>query len=139
MNLAQARTRMRNAWIAGVALAGTTLFASLLPLIGVSLEGFNLWNLTDFALIVALTFGISRRSRACALLLLAYFVVSKAMLVARTADLPGAVLGAVFACFFSEGVRGAFAWHRLARAVAEQPPELAPQGSRPPGDLTPSS
>jgi serine/threonine-protein kinase len=126
MNAAQAKMRIRNGWIAGVITAAATLFASLLPLLGISLAGFNLWNLTDFALIAGLTLGIARKSRVCALMMLAYFVVSRISLVAQTADIPGAVLGAILAFIFFEGVRGAFAWHQLARVRAPEPPLLVP-------------
>jgi hypothetical protein len=126
MTAPQAKTHIKHAWIVGVVTAAMTLFASLLPLFGVSLVGFNLWTLTDFVLIAGLTFGISRKSRTCALIMLVYFVVSKSMFVAATGDIASAALGAIFAYFFFQGVRGAFAWHRLAKAPVAQPPELKP-------------
>jgi hypothetical protein len=126
VTLPQAKARIRNAWLAGIATALMTLFASVLPLFGASVDGFNLWNLTDFVLIAGLTVGIAMKSRACALIMLAYFVVSKALLVARTAEAADAVLGAIFAYLYFEGVRGTFAWRRMARAGSAQPPVLAP-------------
>jgi hypothetical protein len=126
VTLPQAKTRIRNAWLAGIVTAVMTLFASILPLFGATMDGFNLWNLTDFALIAGLTVGISLKSRACALIMLAYFVISKAMLVARTAEAADAVLGAILAYLYFEGVRGTFAWRRLERAGTAEPPVLAP-------------
>jgi uncharacterized membrane protein YjgN (DUF898 family) len=126
MTATGAEAKIRNAWMAGSISAVVTLVASLLPLFGISLAGFNLWNLTDFLLIAGLAFGISRRSRVCALLMLAYFVISKVMLIVRTGNVASLVVGALFAYFYFEGVRGTFAWHRLANAETPQPPELAP-------------
>jgi hypothetical protein len=126
MTAPQAKTRIRNACIAGVITAVVTLVASILPLFGVTLVGFNLWNLTDVALIAGLTFGIARKSRVCALVMMVYFVISKAMYVAQTGDILNAALGAILAYLYFEGVRGAFAWHRLMKADP-QPPELAPK------------
>jgi hypothetical protein len=126
MTTAQAEARIRRAWIAGAAAAVMTLFASLLPLAGISLAGFNLWNLADAVLIAGLAFGISRRSRVCAVVMLVYFVASIVMLVARTTLYANAAVEAIFVYFYIEGVRGAFAWHSLAKAGAAQPPPLAP-------------
>ncbi len=124
MTIPGAQTRIRNAWIAGVISASMTLVASLLPLVGISLVGFNLWNLTDFFLIAGLAFGISRRSRTCALLMLVYFVISKIMLISRTGNVASAAVGAIFVYFYFEGVRATFAWHQLTKAESPQPPEL---------------
>lgn len=125
MTAVQAEACIRKAWIAGAVSAFLTLCASLLPLIGISVAGFNLWNLADVVLIAGLAFGISRRSRVCALVMLVYILALIIMIFARTSYYASAAVEAVFVYFYVGGVRATFAWHRLARAGGAQPPPLA--------------
>jgi len=73
-------------------------------------------GLIDVAVILALTFGVARKSRTCAVLLLLYVAVSIVGSLVLL-NLRGVVLRSVFAYFYVQGVRGTFAYHRL---VTEQ-------------------
>src|SRR3546814_16318433 len=44
---------------------------------GTEMLGFSAWELFDVALILGLAFGIYKKSRTCAVLMLAYFIVAK--------------------------------------------------------------
>lgn len=103
--------KIKSAWIAGLISAAMTL---LVVLVGVA--GFNVWNLLDVALILALAFGIYKRSRTCAVMLLVYFAVSKIITVAETGKATGIVLGLVFIYYYGQGVVGTFAYHRHVKS-----------------------
>lgn len=124
MTDSEAARHIKNAWIAGIISSVVTLVASLLPLFGTSVAGFNLFNLADVALIAGLTFGIWRKSRVCALVMVGYFVASKIILVFKTGNAAGLVVGAVFTYYYFQGVRGTFAWHRLRKEESAEPPVL---------------
>jgi len=124
MTDSDALRHIKNAWIAGIISSVVTLIASLLPLFGASIAGFNLFNLADVALIAGLTVGIWRKSRICALIMLVYFIASKVMLISKTGNSAGLIMGAVFAYFYFQGVRGTFAWHKLQKETAGEPPVL---------------
>jgi hypothetical protein len=104
--------KIRNAWIAGLISAGMTLLLVLLAVAGTSIAGFTGWEIVDVALILGLTFGIYRKSRVCAVLMLVYFVVSKVLLILETGQASGIVLALVFFYYYAQGVAGTFAYHK---------------------------
>lgn len=78
-----------------------------------------LWNdpfvFLDVGLILVLAFGIYKRSRVAAVLMLVYFVVSKVIIAAETQSYSGIGLGLVFIFFYGRAVIGAFAYHRVEK------------------------
>ena len=80
---------------------------------GVDIAGLNGFALLDVVLIFALAFGISRKSRACAVAMLIYFVASKIIMMVQTGH-PSNVVGLIlFGWLFLQGVKGTFAYHEL--------------------------
>ena len=93
----------------------------------------------DVAICGALAFGIYRRSRTAAVLMLAYFVTSKALWVWNDLQLRdeadwidfqdsvdaclggGLLMGAVLIGVYALGVFGTVAHHRLQRSAAKDP------------------
>lgn len=63
--------RIKNAWITGIVSGSITLIFTLIAMNGSQILGFSIWNLSDVALIFGLTFGIYKKSRACAVAMLA--------------------------------------------------------------------
>ena len=95
-------------WVAGV-IAG--FFTTLCVMTGCF--GLNKYNLVDMALLFGLAYGVYRRSRTCAVLLLAYDVASQAMLLSRGRQ-PSAVAlvsAAIFFTAYALGVIGTFVSH----------------------------
>jgi serine/threonine-protein kinase len=109
--------KIKNAWIAG-AISGTiTLVVTLFAISGSSILGFSAWELLDVALIFGLTFGIYKKSRTCAVLMLIYFLYAKITLIAQNGVASsGIVLALVFIYYFGQGVVGTFQYHKLVRA-----------------------
>jgi hypothetical protein len=108
--------KIRNAWVAGLISSGVTLVFVLIAISGTSIAGFTAWEFADVALMLGLSFGLYRKSRTCAVLMLAYFVISKALLFQATGRASGMLLALVFLYYYAQGVVGTFAYHRhLAR------------------------
>jgi hypothetical protein len=107
---------IKNAWIAG-AISGTlTLVVTLFAIFGQSILGFTAWELLDVALIFGLAFGIYRKSRTCAVIMLIYFIAAKIILMLQTGQPNGIVMGVIFAYYFAMGVKGTFEYQRILKA-----------------------
>ncbi|HVU08182.1 MAG TPA: hypothetical protein VHG89_06540 [Verrucomicrobiae bacterium] len=112
--------RIKIAWVAGTISASMTLIISLLPLLGVSILGFNLsgilWNLVGALFVGALAFGISKKSRVCAVVLFGYFLFWKVVLFLQYGLLQSGVLtGLIFLYCYVQGIIGTFDWHNLPK------------------------
>jgi hypothetical protein len=88
---------------------------------GFQIMRFNLWNLTDAALIALLAFGIRRMSRTAALIALVYYVAGRIDLWAEYGS-QNPVIAGIFVLMFLSAVRGTFSYHRLK----PQPESLTP-------------
>ena len=101
-------------WIAAAIAGLTTLVFAL-----TSSFGLNHYNLVDAALLLGLAYGISRRSRTCAVLALAYHILNRAMLYSAR-DLPPitTVITLIFAALYVLGVIGTFVHHARRRPAA---------------------
>ena len=102
-------------WIAA-AIAG---FATLIFSLAESF-GLNHYNLVDAAILLALAYGVYRRSRTCAVLALAYHILNRVMLYAGTRDVPPItmVITLVFAALYVLGVIGTFVHNARRRPAA---------------------
>src|SRR5512137_1150006 len=77
MDQEQAEKAIKNAWTAGIISGVLTLIVTIAAMAGYSILGFSALNLLDVAVIGGLTFGIYRKSRTCAVIMLIYFMGSK--------------------------------------------------------------
>lgn len=116
---AEILTQIKHAWVAGLFSAAVTLIVTLVAMSGTPILGFSAWELIDVALVLGLTFGIYRKSRTCAVVMLVYFLISKIMIVAETGKPTGLVMGFIFLYFYWHGVTGTFAYHRLKTGIGE--------------------
>ncbi len=123
LDIDKAESKVKGAWMAGVASGTVTLVFTLVAM-KKNVWDFTISNLGDVLLIYTAAFGIYRKNRACAILLLVYFITAKVLIWMRLVmitDLPKAVwvgyllFASLFFYFFFEGVRGTFVWHRLER------------------------
>jgi serine/threonine-protein kinase len=105
--------KIRSAWIAGLISAAVTVIFVLIAISGTSLLGMSAYQFVDVALILGLTFGIYRKSRICAVLMLAYFVWAKVVLIQQGhANGIGLFMAVVFFYFYLQGVIGTFGYHK---------------------------
>jgi hypothetical protein len=112
--------QIKNAWVIGTISGACTLAVTLLAIFGTSILGASAWGLLDVALIFGLTFGIYKKSRTCAVLMLVYFVASKIYQITLTDKPSGLVMGVVFIYYFAMGTKGTFAYHRILKAHRSQ-------------------
>jgi ABC-type amino acid transport system permease subunit len=89
----------------------TAIFA-VLGGFGFKIMDFDLWNLTDAALMALLAFGIRRMSRTAALIAFLYYVAGRIDLWAEYSS-QNPVIAGIFVLMFLSAVRGTFAYHRL--------------------------
>jgi ribosomal protein L40E len=126
--------RIKLAWVAGVISALMTLVVSLLPLLRVSIAGFDLsgifLNIFGAFVVGALAFGIYRKSRICAAVLFGYFFFWKVVFVLKYGFIfSGLWTGFIFLYCFVQGIRGTFEWHSLEKEQLNrslQPTAAAP-------------
>ncbi|MEO5688444.1 MAG: hypothetical protein ABIR54_13890 [Burkholderiaceae bacterium] len=107
--------KIRNAWIACLVSAGVTLVISIMAIAGHRVGPFTGAELVDVVLILGLAFGISRKSRVCAVLMFCYFAISKIMLITSTGQVNGLFMGLAFLWFYALGVQGTFEYHKLRK------------------------
>jgi hypothetical protein len=108
--------KIKSAWIAACISGVITLVVTLIAMSGTELLGFDAWSLLDVGMIFALAFGIYKRSRACAVTMLAYFVISKIILMVESGKPSGLLMALIFGYYFWQGVQGTFTYHKLKRA-----------------------
>ena len=113
--------RIKQGWVAALICAGVTLVVTLFAMFGTVILDFSADELFDVALICGLAYGIYRKSRVCAVLMLIYFIASKIYIMVATGKPSGSVMGVVFAYYFWQAVTGTFAYHKLVRQTTVAP------------------
>lgn len=112
---AETLRHIRNAWIAACISGVLTLGVTLLSMSGTAALGLDAWTLVDVALIFGLAYGIWRKSRVCAVLMLVYFLFSKIVLVVQTGKFQGGLVALIFLYYYFQGVVATFAYQRLVK------------------------
>jgi hypothetical protein len=114
---AEARKLIHQA--AGMAVVCAVLTAGISGAAALGVEvlpGASAWGLVDATFCATMALGICRGSRACAALMLVYWIVAKG-LEAADGDVPPAALGAGLAAsyYYVNGLRGTFRLRSLER------------------------
>ena len=105
------------AWIAACVSAGITVIFGLLALVGEQvLPGFDAWILLDATVLGGLAFGVAKRSRVCAVILVIYGIAN---LVAATLEGRLSLLGFVFIYFYIRGAIEIFRYHRHSHQMPQ--------------------
>ena len=115
LELKKSEKHIKHAWIAGLISAVLTLILSIAGAYSKTVKfkyGFDIWTLLDVALIAALTFGVYKKNRFCALGLLIYFVTAKIIMAAQSGKLSGGIGALLFGYFFFQGTRATFKIHK---------------------------
>jgi hypothetical protein len=108
--------------MAGIISGVITLILTLLAMTGTHVLGFSAWELIDVACMFGLTFGIYKKSRICAVLMLIYFITAKILLMIEAGKPTGVVVALAFIYYYSMGVVGMFQYHRFMRGHRASPP-----------------
>lgn len=119
MDRIEARKHIRNGAIAAF-ISG--LMTSLMVLVAMSsddTDSLKLFNdpamLVDIVLIFLLACGVFFKSRAAAVAMLIYFIISKIVITVEQGAPSGLIVGLIFIYFFFQAVRGTFTYHRLEK------------------------
>lgn len=104
--------KIRNAWIAGIVSAALTLWLVVLALMGAAAPGITPLSIIDVIIGLGLSYGIAHKSRACAVLLLVFFILNKVFFWLLSRDVAELPLAIVLTWFFAQGVVGTFQYHQ---------------------------
>jgi hypothetical protein len=104
---------IRWGWIAGAFVGtGTLAFVIYGALSGQSVLGVDAWNLLDVATAYALAYGIWRRSRVAAALMIAYMLYSKAVQAEQFGVWRALPTTLLFGYIYIQALRATIASHR---------------------------
>lgn len=113
--LKEAEAQIKWAWQAGIVSGTWTLILVLLSLAGYGFTGLiDASALIDVCLVFGLSFGIYKKSRVAAVIMLVYFLLSKAWIVIGLKIFPG-VISWFFLILFLGGVQGTFTYRKLSK------------------------
>jgi serine/threonine-protein kinase len=114
--------KIKNAWIAGIVSITITLVLVFMSLSGTDISGIGLdySAFVDITLMVVFTFGIYKKSRTCAILMLLLFAANKIIIWIDTGALNGLPLAFVFLWFYTQGVIGTFQYQNFLKAPPEE-------------------
>ncbi len=112
-----AQRRIRNAVRVGVVSGALTILFALFRI-----AGMNAWASIDAFVILGLTFGVYKRSRACAVALFVVWIVEKVVQWSiEPASLVGLPVAVLFGYFFYHGITGTNDYHRLSAGLIVAP------------------
>jgi len=114
--LKEAEAEIKFAWQAGIVSGTMTLIFVLLSLAGYNFTGLiDASALIDVCLIFGLSFGIYKKNRIAAVLMLVYFAFNQAWMVIVLKRFPG-IISWVFLILFLRGVQGTFTYRKLSKS-----------------------
>ena len=118
-SFANAERATRWAFWTAMVLTAIQTAGSLLPQTGMGAGGF-----ADVFTILALGYGVKRKSRVCALVLCSYFLIVKTIDVVielvnnhKIGSLGGLAIACLTGLLFLNGVRGTFAYHKFNETI----------------------
>lgn len=103
--------KIKNAWIAGVISIAVTVVFTLISMSGTDILGLDAFAFIDVFLMTIFTFGIYKKSRICAVLMLLLFAANKVIMWFNAGTVSGLPLALVFLWFYIMGVIGTFQYH----------------------------
>ena len=119
---------MINEKVAGRFIVATCAAAAIAGLLTLLMSvfgayGFSLWNLLDVAAWFGLGYGVYRKSRTCAIILLTYHLVNRVDMWTRTHAVSTTIGGFAipFAVIYCLGILGTFAHHAILEKEKRQP------------------
>ena len=107
----EALKKIKNAWIAGLVSIGLTVVLTLISMSGTDIMGLDAWAFVDVFLMLIFVFGIYKKSRTCAILMLLLFAANKVLMWMEAGVASGLPLALVFLWFYTQGVIGTFQYH----------------------------
>lgn len=101
--------KIRNGWIAGVVLATITLLLTIISLKSPDnsflQNNFDKWSFFDVVIVYALSFGVHKKNKIAAIVLLVYFLLPKILGYIDSGNIKVLTGGSLFIYFFVEAIR----------------------------------
>ena len=120
MDRSEAIKATKNGAIAACISGALTLGIVLVAIFSNSNGAIALWNdpsnFFDIILIFGCAYGIYKKSRASAIILFIYFIISKIFIGLETGKLSGIGIGLVFLYFYGKAIQGAYVFHKLEKS-----------------------
>ncbi|MGE0132642.1 MAG: hypothetical protein AB7U82_31570 [Blastocatellales bacterium] len=133
MNLKSAESAISGAWLSGAVIGVLTLIwtGAAILFSSAGSRGAAVAPLANVVILFALSYGVWRKNRICAVLLAVYFVslvAWKAASWTRSGAVPlGILTDFVAMALCLNGARGAFAYHKIQQSEAGSGREYAEQ------------
>lgn len=119
-DLKQAKAKITRCVIAGLISCAMTLVLNFMLL---DYGAMDLWAYVDIFIALALTFGIYRKSRVCAISLFCFFLLSKVVIfmVIPEEAVRSLMMSIIFLVAYWQGIQGTFAYHKLMKKKKTAP------------------
>lgn len=111
MNVQRAESAVKLAWMAAVFTAIINVILTIVYLNGFSLEFLAAWTWIDILLTLVLAFGIYKKSRISAGILLLYYPITKIIFWLDERVIIGLPVAIIFTYIFFQGFRGTLIVH----------------------------
>ena len=119
MNISEATRATRNGAIAASISAVLTIVIIIIAIKIDAGGALALWNdpsnFIDVVFVLACAVGMYRKSRAAAVLVFVYFLVSKIIITIETQAYSGLAVAIVFLYYFGKAIQGSFVYHKLRK------------------------
>ncbi len=122
MNLKEAEDSIKRGVYAGLIFGALVAGISLIAMSQGDKGSLSYWDdpwmFAEVALILVITFGVSRKSRAAAIALFLYYLVSRVALMVELNTVPGVggiLFTIIFLFVFGKAIFGSFVYHRLRK------------------------
>ncbi|CAM4219227.1 hypothetical protein [Lederbergia lenta] len=111
MNLEKAEQSIKSMVVIACVLAGLTFIGIILSATVIELP-LNWWSLIDVIIFLSLAYGVHKKSRACAVLLFAWFTLNQLILLTTIKSGASAPVTLILGYFLFKGMQGTFTYHK---------------------------
>ncbi|WP_297428345.1 hypothetical protein [Clostridium sp.] len=112
MDNEKAFKHIKNAYCLAILSGVMTLILTMLSILGIWDLGLDLSELLEVVLVLGLAFGVSKKSRVCAIALFIYYTINKAIMIFSNGGIVGLAIIFIFAIGYFQGIRGTLHYHK---------------------------
>ncbi|WP_164668245.1 hypothetical protein [Virgibacillus doumboii] len=113
MNITSAKKSIKFAAGAGFLQAAfLAVVITVVMILNTDFLGVNPLGYIDAVIFAFLAFGVFKKSRTCAIILLVYFILGQGITLLLGGSLAGIPLALLFLYIYIQGIRGTFAYHK---------------------------
>ncbi|WP_271814580.1 hypothetical protein [Clostridium beijerinckii] len=103
---------IKKAYILAIASGIIGILLTILSVLGIWNLGLDLYELLEVIIIFGLAFGISKKSRVCAIILFFYYIINKIIILFSNGSLVGLAIMIFFTIEYFQGIRGTIHYHK---------------------------